>query len=192
MSEKNIWLLVSGPSGVGKTTVIERMLGEFYPRLQPVVTCTTREIREGERDGVSYHFLTREEFLKKQKAGKFLETIERHGVLYGTLREEVEKKLAAGCDLITPIDWQGRRKLAVAGFSLPIVSVFLKPASMEELRKRLDKRGRNTPEELRARLEMAEVELSHAAEYDYEFVSTTQEKDFARVRGIYKEARGER
>lgn len=185
-----VWLLVSGPSGVGKTTLIEQMLGFYYPQLQPVVTATTRPIRAGEEEGKQYFFLSRAEFEKKQQAGEFLETHAMHGNWYGIPAAEVEKKLEAGSDLIMHVTWQGREKLLQLAQKEPwmtraMTSIFVKPGSLEALKQRLERRGRNTPEEIEMRLKIAEGDLPHAQEYDYEFVSGTYDQDFQQMKAIY-------
>mgnify|MGYP001404416150 CR=1 FL=1 len=185
-----VWLLVSGPSGVGKTTLIEQMLGFYYPQLQPVVTATTRPIRAGEEEGKQYFFLTRGEFEKRQAAGEFLETHAMHGNWYGIPKNEVKKRLDAGSDLIMHVTWQGRQKLLELAKSEPwmkraMASIFVKPESMEALKQRLERRGRNTPEEIEMRLKIAEGDLPHAESYDYEFYSGTYDQDFQQMKAIY-------
>lgn len=185
-----VWLLVSGPSGVGKTTLIEQMLGFYYPQLQPVVTATTRPIRAGEEEGKQYYFLSRAEFEKRQAAGEFLETHVMHGNWYGIPRAEVQKRLEAGSDLVMHVTWQGREKLLQLAqteiwLQRSIVSIFVKPESIEALKQRLERRGRNTPEEIETRLQIAEADMPHAASYDYEFHSGTYEQDFQQMKAIY-------
>ena len=190
-----LWLLVSGPSGVGKSTLMERLLKEFHPQLQPVVTATTRAMRPGEENGKQYYFLSREEFENKKRAGEFLETTEQYGRGYGVLRAEVKEKLTLGKDLVMHVTWSGRQRLMALAQKEPwlqraMVGVFLRPTSLEALRKRLEARGRNTNEEIEARLRSAEVDLAHAGEYEHVVQSGTLEEDFQRMREIYLQERG--
>ncbi len=188
MEENQVWLLLSGPSGVGKSTLIDQMVGFFKPALEAVVTTTTRALREGEREGAPYYFLSAEEFEKRKEQGAFVETTQRHGIGYGTLKEEIESRLLSGRDLIMQVDFFGMKefkKLRERWGKIRIASIFLKPQSLDALRERLQRRGRNSPEEVAARLKIAEEDLSHAGAYDYCFESGTYEQDFQRMRGIY-------
>jgi len=189
-SPRRLWILISGPSGVGKTTVIEQMLSSYYPKLQPVVTATTRQIGIGEREGKQYYFLSPEAFRSKEKAGEFLETIERHKAKYGTLRREIKDKMRGSHDLIMHIDWKGKRRLEKLSrhekwIRESIISIFIKPQNLSALRQRLQRRGRNTPAEIRFRLREAREDLHHAAEYDYVFTSGSYEQDLSRIKAIY-------
>jgi guanylate kinase len=182
--------LISGPSGVGKTTVIEQMLSSYFPKLQPVVTTTTRRIGTGECEGKQYYFLSPEEFRAKEKAGEFLETIERHKAKYGTLRREIRDKMKGAHDLIMHIDWKGKRELEALSkrekwIRESIISVFILPKSLSALRQRLQRRGRNTPTEIRFRLREARADLRHAREYDYAFISGSYEQDLNCIKAIY-------
>jgi guanylate kinase len=197
MRNRDLWLLVSGPSGVGKSTLIEQMLGVYFPKMQGAVVCldgvvtaTTRPMRAGEREGRPYYFLSEEEFKRKETAGEFVETIERHGAFYGTLKSEVKKRLEARHDLIMHIDWRGKQKLEEAAkreawMKNALVSVFVMPESLEALRTRLERRGRNTFDEIQQRLKTATEDLSHAGEYDYVFTSGSYEEDLYRMKAIY-------
>lgn len=185
-----VWLLVSGPSGVGKSTLIERMLKAFSAQLQLVVTATTRAMRPGEENGKQYYFMSREEFDERKAAGEFLETTEQYGRCYGILRAEVEKKLTAGTDLIMHVTWQGRHRLEDLArgelwMKRALTSVFIKPVSMEDLRTRIERRGRNTPEEIEARLKMAQLDTAYASECRFIITSGTLEEDFEQIKGIY-------
>lgn len=189
-NERPLWLLIAGPSGVGKTTLIEQMVASYKPKVQMVITATTRSMRVGEKEGAPYYFMSDEVFDKRQAEGDFIETIQRHNFRYGSLRSEIKNKLAAKTDLVMHVDWQGRQKIieSVADSVLmkkSVVSVFLQPESIDALRLRLQKRGRNTPEEIEARLATAAEELTHAGEFDYSFVSTTYEQDFNQLKAIY-------
>lgn len=183
--------IVSGPAGVGKTTLCERMLTELAPRVQRAVTSTTRPRREGERDGVDYHFLTREAYDAKKAAGAFYETAEVHGHGYGTLREEVDGRLRRGADVLLNIDVQGadsfRAMAAKPGDFLHgrLVTIFVLPESLRELRLRLEGRATDAADVVERRMQNAEAEVAHWPRYDYCFVSDTREADFSRLRAIH-------
>jgi len=159
-------VIVSGPSGVGKDTVISSLcLVPTEPERYFVVTCTTRPRREYEVDGVHYHFLAPEEFENKRAEGGFLEANLVHGHLYGTPRDEVRAALAAGRDAILKIDVQGA---AVVKQKVPeALLVFLVPPSLEDLFSRLQSRATESADELDVRQRNAALELSRADDYDY-------------------------
>lgn len=155
--------VISGPSGAGKGTLVARIRDQ-RPSLGLTVSATTRAPREGEVDGVTYHFMTREEFSARVERGEFVEWAEVHGNCYGTLVREVESKLAAGSSLILEIDVQGA--LQVRERFPEAVLVFIKPPSLEILKERLVGRGTETPESVALRLANAERELALADRYD--------------------------
>jgi guanylate kinase len=159
-------VIVSGPSGVGKDTVISSLcLVPTEPERYFVITCTTRPRREYEVDGVHYHFLSPEEFEDKREDGGFLEANLVHGHWYGTPRDEVRAALAAGRDAILKIDVQGA---AVVKQKVPeALLVFLVPPSLEDLFSRLQSRATESADELDIRQRNAALELSRADDYDY-------------------------
>ncbi len=175
-------LVLSSPSGGGKTTVANTLI-TARDDLRYSVSATTRAPRPNERDGVDYHFLTREEFERRQRAGEFLEAAEYSGNLYGTLESEVDRTLAAGCKVILDIEVQGLCQVRERRDD--VVSIFILPPSAETLLERLMKRGeeRNSPQ-LRARLERATVELQEAKTYDYIVVNHTRTQAVADVAAI--------
>ncbi len=165
-------VVVSGPSGVGKDTIIAALRARPRdPDYHYVVTCTTRPPRPGEVDGVSYHFLDRARFVALRKAGAFLEAAEVHGNWYATPRAEVRRALAAGHDVILKIDVQGAAavKAAVPGALL----VFVVPPSLEALFARLVRRATETAEELEVRQRNAALELARQGDYDHVVVNET-------------------
>jgi guanylate kinase len=159
-------IIISGPSGVGKDTIIDALRGRpRNPDYHYVVTCTTRARRPGEVDGVSYHFLDRERFSALRDAGELLEANEVHGNWYGTPRAQVREALAAGHDVILKIDVQGAQ---VVKENVPeAVLVFIVPPSLETLFRRLKSRATETADQLELRQRNAAIELARQDDYDY-------------------------
>ncbi len=174
-------LVLAGPSGVGKGTIVERLLAR-RPGLWESVSYTTRPARPGEMDGVDYHFVSRSEFESLRDAGGFLEWFEVFGDLKGTPRRPVEEQLAAGVDVLLEIDVQGA--LAVREVFPEAVLVFVKPPSPEELRRRLTERGTETATALDARLAAAAAEEARAGEFDAVVVNDDVEQAVEQVAGI--------
>jgi guanylate kinase len=159
--------VITGPSGVGKGTLI-RTLRERIPELELSVSATTRAPRPGERDGVDYHFLDDAEFARRVEAGHFVEHARYAGRSYGTLREELEQRTAAGHPVVLEIEVQGARQVAE---TMPeAVRIFIAPPSEDALRARLVDRG-DTYEDLDARLETAREELEARPEFAHEIVN---------------------
>jgi guanylate kinase len=167
-------VIVSGPSGVGKDTVIQSLcLVPTQPERWFIVTCTTRPRREYEVDGVHYHFLSVGEFEQRRAVGGFLESNYVHGHWYGTPRDDVRQALAAGRDAILKIDVQGA---AVVKQKVPeALLVFLVPPSLEDLFKRLRSRATETADELDIRQRNAALELARQEDYDHVVVNETGE-----------------
>ncbi len=156
--------VITGPSGVGKGTLI-RILRERVPDLELSTSATTRAPREGERDGVDYHFLEREEFARRADAGEFLEHAAYSGNRYGTLRSEVERRLREGQSVVLEIEVQGARQVRAA---MPeAVLVFIAPPDPADLRERLEERGTDAPEAISERLRTAEIELDAQQEFQH-------------------------
>ena len=154
--------VITGPSGVGKGTLI-RGLMERLGELQLSVSATTRAPRPGERDGIDYHFLTREEFERRVRAGEFVEHADYAGRSYGTLRSELEERVRAGAPVVLEIEVQGARQVRQ---SVPdAVQVFIAPPSLQELRTRLIGRGTDDPEGVERRLRVAAEELKAQPEF---------------------------
>ena len=192
---RGIVLLVSGPAGIGKTTVCENLLSAFGPKLQRAVTVTTRAPRVGEVNGVDYHFLSADVFEKKAAAGKFYEHAIVHGNHYGTLKSEVRERLNAGIDLLLNVDVQGaeafRRAAETDEFLLgKLHTVFIMPADLVELRHRLAQRGTDTKEEIERRMQTAQSEMARRDEFDHCLVSGTKQYDLSQAREIYLNVRG--
>ena len=166
-------VILSGPSGVGKDTVIEAWKRRD-PRVERVVACCTREPRPGERDGVGNRFLTVEEFHQMANDGAFLEHKLVHGNWYATPRESVDRLLSEGKIAVLKIDVQGA--LAVMGQRPDAVSVFILPPSDEELERRIRSRGQDSEETLRLRLDNARAEIAQADRYQHLIVNEDLER----------------
>jgi guanylate kinase len=160
--------VITGPSGVGKGTLI-RGLMERLPVLELSVSATTRAPRPGEQDGVDYHFLTREEFDRKVREGEFVEHADYAGRSYGTLRSELEERVRAGAPVVLEIEVQGARQVRA---SVPdAVQVFIAPPTLQELRTRLIGRGTDDPEGVERRLRVAAEELMAQPEFAHVVVN---------------------
>jgi guanylate kinase len=186
---RGILFILSAPSGGGKSS----LLNAIRPNADFLfsVSCTTRTPRPGERDGVDYHFIPREEFERRISNGEFLEYAFVYGNYYGTLRENVLRELVSGRDVLLEIDVQGAA--TVRGHSGDIADsladVFLMPPTFELLRQRLHKRGTESPEQLELRLANAKREMAAWQEYRYLIVSGTVEEDAANFLSIMRAER---
>jgi guanylate kinase len=161
-------IIVSGPSGVGKDTIIDRLMAS-RPRLVRCITCTTRPPRPGERDGVDYHFLSEGEFAAHVADGGFLEHVVYAGHSYGTLRSELERQVQAGHDVVLRVDVKGMRSLRE---QIPgALRIFIAPPSLEALEQRLAARGTDGAEKTRQRLDEARAEMAAQGEYSHVVVN---------------------
>jgi guanylate kinase len=186
-------LLISAPSGAGKTTVSQGLMNA-HPRIGRIITCTSRAPRPGEVDGVDYHFFSRAEFEARIAAGQFLEYADVYGDWKGILKESVRAHWASGKDALLSVDVQGAetvRRVMAADPALAgrLVTVFITPASREELESRLRGRDADAPQAIARRLDMAEPEVARWAEFDYLLVSRSREEDLGRLRSIYEAER---
>lgn len=182
-------ILISAPSGAGKTTVCQNLLEACGGTVTRAVTCTTRAPREGEVEGRDYYFLSSEEFEQRVRDGEFLEHATVYGRSYGTLKSEILGKLRGGWDVLLNIDVQGaetirQRAREDQDLARALVSIFLTAPSLGELEQRLRKRGSNSEEDMARRLGHAEVELAHWDAFDYLLVSDTEEEDLRRMKVI--------
>lgn len=187
MTRRGIMLVVSSPSGAGKTTLTRTLLGQ-EKNISLSISVTTRPKRPSEIDNVHYHFIPMREFEALRDAGGLLEWAQVHGNCYGTPREPVEAALAAGRDMLFDIDWQGTRQLYRTMRS-DIVSVFVLPPSAAELKARLERRAEDSADTIIRRLRNAAEEISHWNEYDHVIVNDDLERSFAALRRILADGR---
>jgi guanylate kinase len=177
--------VITGPSGVGKGTLI-RALRERMPELELAVSATTRDPRPGEQDGVDYHFLSDEEFERRAQAGEFVEHARYSGRRYGTLRSELERRAGQGRPVVLEIELQGARQVRQA---MPAaVQVFIAPPSEEALRARLIGRGTDSSEQVQARLQTAREELQAQQEFPHVVVNDRLEAAAAELEDLVREA----
>jgi guanylate kinase len=184
-SRRGILFVVSAPSGAGKTTLVERI--RRTPNLFYSVSCTTRAPRAGEIDGQDYQFLSDADFRERIEKGDFLEHAQVHRDHYGTLREPVMTNLKSGKDVLIDIDMQGAAVIRNCGDPVirdALADVFIMPPDLEELRKRLLKRGTETAEQIDSRLATAAREMEHWRDYRYTIRSGSVEEDLQRFRQI--------
>jgi guanylate kinase len=182
ISRRGIMLVLSSPSGAGKTTLTRNLL-EQEAGVTLSISVTTRPRRGSEIDGVHYHFKTKRAFEVMRDSGDLLEWAEVHGHYYGTPREAVEKALAEGRDVLFDIDWQGTQQL-YEKMRADVVSVFVLPPSAGELKARLERRAEDSAAIIASRLRSAAEEIKHWNEYDYVLVNRDLDKSFARLRAI--------
>lgn len=180
MSKQGILFVVTGPSGVGKGTVLTKV--RERKELYFSISATTRKPREGEQDGVHYYFLTKEQFEQKVAAGGFLEHAQFSGNYYGTPAEPIDRQLKEGKDILLEIEVQGA--MQVRENRPDAVRIFLAPPSFAELEKRLTGRGTEDAEAIRLRLETAKHELTLASQFDYIVINNTVEQAVSDVLAI--------
>jgi guanylate kinase len=181
-------IVISAPSGGGKTTLCHNLLAA-HPTMTRAVTCTTREPRGKEQEGVDYYFLDASAFLKRVQAGHFLEHATVYGNSYGTLKTEVLEKLRAGKDVLLNIDVQGAASVRERAEEEPelkrsLVEVFLTPASSSVLEQRLRKRGTDSEAAMAKRLGVARQEIAQWKHFDYLLISTSAEEDLRRMQSV--------
>ena len=178
MKTKPLFIVMSAPSGCGKSTLIDMLLQEYHDIVYSI-SCTTREPRGEEEDGLDYHFLAKERFEELVGQGAFIEYAKVHDNYYGTLKAPIEEVLAEGNSMVLDIDVQGAAKVRDYVRALPdgdpmkvgYVDIFVNPPSLEELRSRLEGRGTDSPEVIERRLANAEGEMARAGEYMFRVVN---------------------
>ena len=182
-------VLISGPAGVGKTTICDRLLNEFYPKLVRVVTATSRKPRPGEKNGTDYLFFSKSEFIEKIKDQRFIEHEIIHGNYYGTLKQSlinVDKEV----NLLMNIDVNGAESIqtrisSIENCNLKCRSIFIRPNSIEQLKQRLKHRGTDDSQEIEKRLNTAFEEIKVADRFDVIIDTSTKEKDYSLVKAQY-------
>jgi guanylate kinase len=182
IQRRGLLLVMSSPSGAGKTTLSRRLLAAD-PMITMSVSVTTRPPRPGEVNGKDYHFITQEEFARLRDRGDLLEYAEVFGNFYGTPKRPVTEALQAGRDVLFDIDWQGTQQLGAA-MEDDLVRIFILPPSAEELRERLIGRAQDSASTVAKRMAKAADEISHWPEYDYVIVNENIEKASAEIEAI--------
>jgi guanylate kinase len=181
-------ILISAPSGGGKTTLCRQLL-RARPNMTRAVTCTTRSPRKGEKNRLDYYFLKAEDFLKRVQAGNFLEHATVYGNSYGLLKSELLDKLRAGKDVLLNVDVQGAATIFKKAESEPelkraLVTIFLTPTSLAEIEARLKRRGADADDVIRKRLAVAKQEIAQWKNFDYLLISGSKQEDLRRTLAI--------
>jgi guanylate kinase len=179
---RGLMLVLSSPSGAGKSTIARNLL-ESDASLELSVSVTTRARRGSEIDGVHYHFISMRRFEQLRDSDALLESAEVHGNCYGTPREPAEAAMAQGRDMLFDIDWQGAKQLSEK-MRADIVSIFILPPSMTELKSRLQRRAEDSAATIDTRLHNARTELEHWREYDYVVINDDLDRAFGSVKSI--------
>ena len=182
IARRGLMLVLSSPSGAGKTTIARKLL-EQHPGIEISVSHTTRKMRKGERDGQDYHFVSHDTFTKMRDHGEFLEWAVVFDNYYGTTRKPVEEALAAGRDVLFDVDWQGAASLRDKARD-DVVTVFILPPTAADLEQRLNVRAQDPPEIVRRRMLGASNEIQHWTEYDYVVVNYDIDRSVAAIRAI--------
>lgn len=184
-SRYGILFVISAPSGAGKTTLVDAV--RQTPNFVYSVSCTTRAPRTGEIDGEDYRFISRSDFEAKVQAGEFLEHAQVHGDFYGTLRDPVIANLKKGIDVLIDIDTQGAATIRNCDdpfIRAALTDIFIMPPNLDELRRRLTKRGTETAEKIELRLTNAAREMQLWRDYRYTIISKSMEEDLQKFRHI--------
>ena len=182
LARRGLLFILSSPSGAGKTT-LSRMLLKSDEKIKLSVSATTRPPRPGEEDGVHYHFVSDAQFDRMVEEDDFYEWAHVFGYRYGTPKGHIRNALKEGQDFLFDIDWQGTQQLYQKD-QQDVVSVFILPPSLAELRRRLESRAQDSSDVIDARMERARAEISHWAEYDYVVINDNVDECFERVREV--------
>jgi guanylate kinase len=185
---RGLLIILSSPSGAGKSTLSQRLLA-WDPTLSFSVSATTRAPRAGEEDGRDYHFLSEAEFKRQVAEGGMLEHAHVFGNFYGSPRAPVQAAIDAGRDVLFDIDWQGAQQIRNSALGGHTLSIFLLPPSIRELHRRLQLRGKDTPEVIARRMQKSWDEISHWDSYDFVLVNDDLDTTEARLRTIIEATR---
>jgi len=181
IKSKNFCIVLSSPSGAGKTSISKKLLHKDK-KLALSISCTTRPRRKGEINKKDYIFISNEDFKKQIKKGKFIEQASVFGYRYGTLAQTVSNFFKKKKDVLFDIDWQGYQQLKQSGMN--VVGIFILPPNKKELIRRLKKRGRDTSDEMKKRMNLAQDEISHFPEYDYVVVNDSLDLCVSKIQNI--------
>ena len=179
IKKEGVLLVISSPSGTGKTTICKKLL-EYDKNIHLSVSVTTRKKRKNEVEGIDYYFKSKKDFLNLKSQNSFIENAFVFENYYGTLKSEVLEQLENGIDVLIDIDWQGTRQITQA-MKGNLIKIFLLPPSIEELKKRLSKRNSESIKEINFRMSKALKEIKHFDEYDYVLVNDNLENTFQKI-----------
>ena len=182
IARRGLMLVLSSPSGAGKTT-LTKLLRDEEPSLTLSISVTTRPRRPSEVHGVHYYFITPEEFVAMRDRGDLLEWAEVHGNFYGSPRKEIDRALQSGKDILFDIDYQGAMQVRKTAPD-DVVSIFILPPSIPELRRRLERRAEDSATVIQQRLKNAKNEIDRWRDYDYVLVNDDLQATFAKIRAI--------
>ncbi|CAH1667879.1 guanylate kinase [Chelatococcus asaccharovorans] len=183
IARRGLMLILSSPSGAGKTTLTRTLIEQKELELQLSISVTTRARRPSEVGDVHYHFIEKDQFLFRRDRGDLLEWAEVHGNFYGTPRQPVEKALSEGRDMVFDIDWQGTQQI-VEKMREDVVTVFILPPSLAELRNRLDRRAEDAADVIAKRLDNARTEIARWEAYDYVLINDDLNQAFNQLVAI--------
>ena len=179
IKKEGVLLVISSPSGTGKTTICKKLL-EYDKNIHLSVSVTTRKKRKNEVEGIDYYFRSKKDFLNLKSQNSFIENALVFENYYGTLKSEVLEQLENGIDVLIDIDWQGTRQITQA-MKGNLIKIFLLPPSIEELKKRLSKRNSDSIKEINFRMSKALKEIKHFDEYDYVLVNDNLDNTFQKI-----------
>ena len=179
IKKEGVLLVISSPSGTGKTTICKKLL-EYDKNIHLSVSVTTRKKRKNEVEGIDYYFRSKKDFLNLKSQNSFIENALVFENYYGTLKSEVLEQLENGIDVLIDIDWQGTRQITQA-MNGNLIKIFLLPPSIDELKKRLSKRNSDSIKEINFRMSKALKEIKHFDEYDYVLVNDNLDNTFQKI-----------
>ena len=179
IKKEGVFLVISSPSGTGKTTICKKLL-EYDKNIHLSVSVTTRKKRKNEVEGIDYYFKSKKDFLNLKSQNSFIENAFVFENYYGTLKSEILEKLENGIDVLIDIDWQGTRQITEA-MKGNLIKIFLLPPSIDELKKRLSKRNSDSIKEINFRMSRALKEIKHYNEYDYVLVNNNLDDTFQQI-----------